>query len=77
MAATEIDKIRETAVSLERIFILEFMGRTRGVLALNVGFTVGAERILVPELKHENKNSSEHSKMPKKEEKKVSHNCRS
>jgi hypothetical protein len=25
---------------------------------------------LVPELKHENKNSSEHSKMPKKEEKK-------
>jgi 6-phosphofructokinase 1 len=70
MAATEIDKIRDTAVSLERIFILEFMGRTRGFLALNVGFTVGAERILVPELKHENKKSSEPSKMQKKEEKK-------
>jgi 6-phosphofructokinase 1 len=45
MAATEIDKIRDTAVSLERIFILEFMGRTRGFLALNVGSSVGAERI--------------------------------
>jgi 6-phosphofructokinase 1 len=40
MAATKIDKIRDTAVSLERIFILEAMGRTRGFLALNVGFTL-------------------------------------
>jgi 6-phosphofructokinase 1 len=30
------------------------MGRTRGFLALTVGFTVGAEMILVPEVKHEN-----------------------
>jgi 6-phosphofructokinase 1 len=53
-AVTEIDKIRDTAVSLERIFIVEVMGRTRGFLALTVGVTVGAEMILVPEVKHEN-----------------------
>jgi 6-phosphofructokinase 1 len=53
-AVTEIDKIRDTAVSLERIFIVEVMGRTRGFLALTVGVTVGAEMILVPEVKCEN-----------------------
>jgi 6-phosphofructokinase 1 len=53
-AVTEIDKIRDTAVSLERIFIVEVMGRTRGFLALTVGITVGAEMILVPEVKYEN-----------------------
>jgi 6-phosphofructokinase 1 len=52
-AVTEIDKIRDTAVSLERIFIVEVMGRTRGFLALTVGVTVGAEIILVPEVKFE------------------------
>jgi 6-phosphofructokinase 1 len=53
-AVNEIDKIRDTAVSLERIFIVEVMGRTRGFLALNVGVTVGAEMILIPEVKYEN-----------------------
>jgi 6-phosphofructokinase 1 len=53
-AITEIDKIRDTAVSLERIFIVEVMGRTRGFLALTVGVTVGAEMILLPEVKQEN-----------------------
>jgi 6-phosphofructokinase 1 len=53
-AVNEIDKIRDTAVSLERIFIVEVMGRTRGFLALAVGVTVGAEMILVPEVKYEN-----------------------
>jgi 6-phosphofructokinase 1 len=53
-AVTEIDKIRDTAFSLERIFIVEVMGRTRGFLALAVGVTVGAEMILVPEVKYEN-----------------------
>jgi 6-phosphofructokinase 1 len=46
---TEIDKIRDTAISHERIFIVEVMGRKRGFIALNVGITVGAEVILVPE----------------------------
>jgi 6-phosphofructokinase 1 len=53
-AVVEIDKIRDTAASLERIFIVEVMGRKRGFLALAVGVTVGAEIILVPEVKHRN-----------------------
>jgi 6-phosphofructokinase 1 len=50
-AVSEIDKIRDTAISHERIFIVEVMGRTRGFLAVTVGITVGAEIILVPEEK--------------------------
>ena len=52
-AVSEIDKIRDTAISHERVFIIEVMGRTRGFLALTVGLTVGAEIILVPEVKFE------------------------
>jgi 6-phosphofructokinase 1 len=48
-AVGEIDKIRDTALSHERIFIVEVMGRKRGFLALHVGIAVGAEVILVPE----------------------------
>jgi len=48
-AVQAIDKIRDTAVSHERIFIVEVMGRKRGFLALEVGITVGAEVILIPE----------------------------
>ena len=44
-----IDKIRDTAISHERIFIVEVMGRKRGFLALEVGICVGAEVILIPE----------------------------
>lgn len=52
-AVDEIDKIRDTAVSLDRIFIVEVMGRARGFLALTVGLAVGAEMILVPEEKYQ------------------------
>ncbi|MDH5376624.1 MAG: 6-phosphofructokinase [Candidatus Bathyarchaeota archaeon] len=52
-AVNEIDKIRDTAISHERIFIVEVMGRKRGFLASTVGLTVGAEIILVPEVKCE------------------------
>jgi len=55
-AVTEIDKIRDTAISHERVFIVEVMGRTRGFLAATVGLTVGAEVILVPEVKHKKEN---------------------
>jgi 6-phosphofructokinase 1 len=54
-AVEEIDKIRDTAISHERIFIVEVMGRARGFLAASVGLTVGAEIILVPEVKVETK----------------------
>jgi 6-phosphofructokinase 1 len=51
-----IDKIRDTAISHERVFIVEVMGRKRGFIALEVGICVGAEVILIPEtpLKLEN-----------------------
>jgi 6-phosphofructokinase 1 len=52
-AVTEIDKIRDTAISHERVFIVEVMGRTRGFIASAVGLAVGAEIILVPEVKFE------------------------
>ena len=55
-AVAEIDKIRDTAVSQERVFIIEVMGRERGFLALEIGLTVGAEIILVPEVKYQTKN---------------------
>jgi len=48
-AVGEIDKIRDTAISHERLFIVEVMGRERGFLALHVGISIGAEVILVPE----------------------------
>ena len=44
-----IDKIRDTASSHERIFIVEVMGRESGFLALESGFASGAELILIPE----------------------------
>jgi 6-phosphofructokinase 1 len=48
-AVSSIDKIRDTAISHERVFIVEVMGRKRGFLALEVGISVGAEIILIPE----------------------------
>jgi len=50
-AVAEIDKIRDTAISHERTFIVEVMGRNRGFLALTAGLTSGAEIIIVPEIK--------------------------
>jgi len=50
-ALSTIDRIRDTATSHERVFIVEVMGRKRGFLALAVGFAEGAEFILVPEIK--------------------------
>ncbi|MEM2567925.1 MAG: 6-phosphofructokinase [Conexivisphaerales archaeon] len=46
-----IDRIRDTATSHERVFLVEVMGRKRGFLALAVGFAEGAEFILIPEIK--------------------------
>jgi 6-phosphofructokinase 1 len=51
-AIGEIDKIRDTANSHDRVFVVEVMGRKRGFLAVTIGLTVGAEVILVPEVKY-------------------------
>lgn len=48
-----IDKIRDTATSHERTFIVEVMGRNAGDLALWSGLAGGAETILVPEEKYD------------------------
>jgi 6-phosphofructokinase 1 len=45
-----INKIRDTATSHERIFIIEVMGRHAGHIALYAGLSGGAESILVPEI---------------------------
>jgi len=48
-ALDAIDKIRDTAGSLQRPFFIEVMGRNRGFIALDVGIAGGAEDILIPE----------------------------
>jgi len=52
-ALEAIDKIRDTATSMERIFIIEVMGRSSGYIALNAALSGGAEDVLVPEKKYD------------------------
>lgn len=49
-ALQAIDKIRDTAFSLNRHFLVEVMGRAAGFLAVDVGIAGGAEFILIPEM---------------------------
>jgi len=44
-----VDKIRDTAESHDRLFIVEVMGRDSGLIALHSGIGSGAEAILIPE----------------------------
>lgn len=44
-----VDKIRDTATSHDRLFIVEVMGRDAGFIALRSGIAVGAGAVLVPE----------------------------
>jgi 6-phosphofructokinase 1 len=45
-----ISKIRDTASSHERIFVVEVMGRESGMIAVNTGIACGADYILIPEI---------------------------
>jgi 6-phosphofructokinase 1 len=45
-----LNKVRDTATSHERTFVIEVMGRQAGHLALYTGLASGAETILVPEI---------------------------
>src|SRR3954464_6421650 len=45
-----LDKIRDTATSHERTFVIEVMGRNAGDIALCAGLAGGAETILIPEV---------------------------
>ncbi len=52
-AMEAVDKLRDTAFSHERCSVIEVMGRHAGYIALNVGISVGAEVILVPEIERD------------------------
>jgi len=52
-AIDAIDKIRDTATSHERTYVVEVMGRHAGDIALHVGLAGGAESILVPEIPYD------------------------
>lgn len=44
-----IDNIRDTATSMERIFVVEVMGRSSGFIALQVALAGGCEEVIIPE----------------------------
>ncbi len=48
-AVEAIDKIRDTALSHNRLFFIEVMGRDSGYIAINSGIAGGAVSIIIPE----------------------------
>ena len=48
-ALSAIDNIRDTATSMERIFVVEVMGRDCGIIALAVALAGGCEDVFIPE----------------------------
>jgi 6-phosphofructokinase 1 len=59
VAVDALDKIRDTATSLERIFVVEVMGRDYGYIALQVGLASGCEEVLIPEKEFDKKRMCE------------------
>ena len=51
-ALDAIDKIRDTVHSMERVFIIEVMGREEAFIAIRVGLAGGAEDIIVPDTEY-------------------------
>lgn len=54
-----VSKLRDTATSHERAFIVEVMGRNCGDIALRSGLAIGAESILIPEIPYDLEEISE------------------
>jgi 6-phosphofructokinase 1 len=48
-ALRAIDNIRDTSTSMERIFVIEVMGRNTGYIALTVALAGGCEEVIIPE----------------------------
>jgi len=48
-ALDSIDKIRDTATSMDRIFLIEVMGRHSGAIAVHCALSGGAEDIIMPD----------------------------
>lgn len=49
-ALDAIDKIKDTVNSMERVFVVEVMGRNCGYIALKAALAGGAEQVLIPEV---------------------------
>ena len=49
-AVEAIDKIRDTATSHDRTFMVEVMGRSSGMIAITVAIATGAESVIFPDL---------------------------
>jgi 6-phosphofructokinase 1 len=49
-ALEAIDKVRDTAASHDRLFIVEVMGRNSGLIASHVGLAGGAELVFAPDI---------------------------
>lgn len=46
-----VDKIRDTAESHDRIFVIEVMGRDAGLIAMRSSIASGADAVMIPEIK--------------------------
>ena len=55
-ALLAIDNIRDTATSMERIFVVEVMGRSSGYIALEAALAGGCEEVIIPEIKFDLEN---------------------
>lgn len=55
-ALAAIDNIRDTATSMERVFVVEVMGRDCGFIALSVALGGGCEEVIIPERKYDLEN---------------------
>lgn len=53
IAIDAVDKIRDTATSHGRIFVIEVMGREYGLLAAQTAIACGAEEVLLPEIPYD------------------------
>jgi 6-phosphofructokinase 1 len=53
VALDAIDKIRDTVTSMERIFVVEVMGRDCGYIALESGVAGGCEQVVIPEIEYD------------------------
>src|SRR5205814_5373812 len=49
-ALEAIDRLKTTATSRQRAFVVEVMGRSHGYLALMVGLAGGADVVVIPEV---------------------------
>src|SRR5690606_35680751 len=50
MVLDAINKIRDTALSHDRVYVVEVMGKNSGFIALYAGLAGGADAVLVPEI---------------------------